>query len=134
MQKEPSGEGEKKIYTGEDLSREAEANMEERVASGHQKPEEFEGDRFYDNFLNNFHGHLPGGYKYRAGLNNPRLDKLDDDIDRTISALGLDEQEIALWRKQKPVSDDEKQKQLETYNMLYIEMRNLGYTHSELAS
>jgi len=119
------GEVGKETYAKEELLREAEVYKEERIGSGLNQPSEFEGDGFYNSFLNNFHSHLPGGYK--RGI--PKFAQLERDIDNAIERLGLEAQEIAQWKKEDKVSPEERQKRLETYKTLYIEMRNLGYPH-----
>ncbi len=125
-QEQSSGETEtEKTYNEEELLREAEAYKLERTINGLSRPSEFEGDRLYDSFLNNFHSHLPGGYK--RGI--PKFAELEKDIDDAIKRLGFDAEEIAQWKKGDNVSPEEKQKRLDIYKALYIEMRKLGHSH-----
>ncbi len=75
-------------------------------------------------FLNNFRGHLPGGYKRAGGVG-----KLEEDIDAVIERLKINREEIVKWQDEEPTSKEENERWSGILKTLYIEMRRLGYNH-----
>lgn len=85
-------------------------------------------------FLNNFHGHLPGGYKRKYTAKDIQQakpteeillnKKVEDDLDAIIKRLGLNQDEITSWESANII-----QEHPQILISLYIEMRKLGYKH-----
>lgn len=127
MPHEPTGEKREQPYTEEDLLREAEEDRQKELAAAHtisrERLEKLEGNALVTNFFNNFHGHLPGGYK------RPLEKQLHKDVDAVIERLGLDKEEILKWQKNRPPTPEEKEKMLNVMKAIYVEMRKLGYSH-----
>ena len=73
-------------------------------------------------YVNNFHHHLPGGYKRRSPT--PDETKLQSDIDEVMIQLGLSIKEIAEWMVTRMIIEH-----VIVVFKLYVEMRKLGYKH-----
>ena len=120
---------EKASYDEDELLEEAIWARDSRLADAHDevarnKEKALDEEGMVKKFLNNFKGHLPGGYKRAGGIK-----KLEEDIDSTIERLKMKREEMMSWQDEEPSSKEDREKWFGILKTLYIEMRRLGYNH-----
>jgi hypothetical protein len=134
-------------YSSEDFDRELAVRKAEIIRSTKEKiaqQGELAARSLYDQleytdaeyirgFLNNFPGHMPGGYK-RRGLEEiaeeewsedmKKKSKLHQDLDAAIVALGLNVSEIEKIVRERKIKEN-----IDLIKRIYVEMRRRGYKH-----